>query len=170
MAGLAATFEAAARPAAAEVIPGSRFSDAAYYAIQCADWTWDTEDPDQRAAELLAVLSDADALPAQAAVVLRDLPCAYWPTEGATASVADGQHRTVIIAATLDWAAPPAIAEGLWESNPDASMVVVDGGPHVSLGRGFACVDEAVRQLLASPVASDTRQVDCSMAFVGPGF
>ncbi len=168
-AGLAATLEAAAHPAAAEVIPGSRFSDAAYYAIQCADWTWDTDDPDERAAQLLSAMSDAGSLPAQAAVVLRDLPCAYWPGISEESAVASDRHKTVIVAATLDWAAPPAIAEGLWESNPDASMVVVDGGPHVSLGRGIACVHDAVRRRLASAVASDSRRVDCSVAFVGPG-
>lgn len=169
-AGLAATLEAAARPAATEATPGSRFSDAAYYATQCADWTWDTDDPDERAAQFLSVLPVSNSLPAQAAVVLRDLPCAYWPgIAGASVVASEGSHRTVIIAAGLDWAAPPAIAETLWAANPSAEMIAVDGGPHVALGRGIACVDEAVRQFLASTVATDARRVECSVALVGPG-
>ncbi len=168
--GLAATLEASARPAATEEVPGSPFSDAAYYAIQCADWSWDTDDPDKRAGELISTLPDRAFLPAQAAVVLRDLPCAYWPgIAGQSVIASEVNHRTVIVGAIPDWAAPSAIAEGLWESNPDASMVVVDGGPHVSLGRGIACVDDAVRDFLAGTVVSDTRRVECSVALVGPG-
>jgi pimeloyl-ACP methyl ester carboxylesterase len=166
-AGLLATLERAAeQPEPAD--PGrSGFSDGAYYAVQCADWSWDTWDTADRSRQLMSGLEVDGVMRPESAVILRDLPCAFWPSASPpqVALGLDG-HRVAILSAPHDWPAPPSIAEQLASSLPNASLVMVRGGAHVSLGRGVSCADEAVQGFLAAPSAPSASRIECSVPFV----
>ena len=125
------------------------FSDAAYHAVQCADWQWEVVDPEARAAALVGLIDPADSL-TPAYVVARDLPCPFWPGPGASPVPPAGpMPPSLVLAADPDWAAPASITSAIAEEL-GSSRVVVENGPHIAVGRSGACVDDAVRAFLAS--------------------
>jgi pimeloyl-ACP methyl ester carboxylesterase len=123
----------------------------AYYATWCADVrvspTDRADDVDAFEARLRQRPIDA---PGDDNVVRTLMPCLFWPWQPAL-----GQEPadpvgvpTLIISATSDPITPTAEARAILDRIEDSRLVEVEGGNHVSLGNGDACVDEKVRSFL----------------------
>lgn len=67
-------------PQTLDVIPDPFFSDAAYYGVECQDYGYSGNSPDQKAKNYLHAADPYEAsIPRLASLVYGDLPCAYWP-------------------------------------------------------------------------------------------
>ncbi len=132
----------------------------AYRAVECADVD---------APALGATAFDrADRAAADAGIfadlVRQDSGCLRWPRPIAGArplAALPATVRTLVLAATADPITPLANAQRIVaRSNGTATLLVTDGGPHVSYGTGSACVDDAVRALLLDGTLASGR-IDC---------
>lgn len=121
------------------------FSDAAYYEAECRDWSWPTADAEERAKLLVAAVTDISTT----GVVLRDLPCAFWPVESKSPEQPMAVRApTVVLRSTLDWAAPLDLPLPSWQ--PGQTIVIdVEGGPHGNIGWQESCVVAATRAAFA---------------------
>lgn len=141
--------------------------DAAYYAVVCGDW------PPIDATKLLATAGSERQVgalnPAARAAVLRDALCLGWENHTtATPSAPDlpaQEIPTLIISATQDPIAPPAMVDELLAALPHASRVRVIDGPHVATGRGDPCVDSA---LVAFLLRTLMEPADCHQPLLAP--
>jgi pimeloyl-ACP methyl ester carboxylesterase len=138
----------------------SPWTPTSYYAIECADVD----------ARRLGGLDAFDAAVAEAAskagpfagLVYQDAPCLDWPAPvhapsvGVTAAAEASRAATplpaavptLVLAATADPITPISNAEGIVARSPGAPLVMTDGGRHVSLWDGDACVDGIARTFL----------------------
>lgn len=141
-------------PETLTVTPDPSWSDAAYYAIECADYSMPGPTPDARARAFLEAGRAAGAAAARLGrVMFDDLPCAYWPAGSANDTrpgrIVDHAYPLVVLVADTDPITPIEGAERIVSRAPGARLVVQTGGPHVLYGRGVACVDDIVTALLA---------------------
>jgi pimeloyl-ACP methyl ester carboxylesterase len=128
------------------------WTPAAYNAVECADVDAPALGGMSAFDRAFDDVSDAGPF---AQLVYQDSPCLLWPRPagGGFAPVsASTSVPTLVLAATADPITPPANAQRIADRSPNARMVVTSGGPHVSYGRGSACVDDAVRSFLRSGV------------------
>jgi pimeloyl-ACP methyl ester carboxylesterase len=131
----------------------SPVSTFAYHAILCADYrvspTSDTTDVEA----VLANGRKSGALEARTAdVYLAQLPCLYWPDQPVApdrpAPLTDLPVPIFVLGATMDPITPIDLGRSIAERASDAYLVVTQGGPHVTFGRGYPCVDRVVTRFL----------------------
>jgi pimeloyl-ACP methyl ester carboxylesterase len=141
------------------------WSDALYFAVQCADYAYGTGSADEREAAYFtqgAVAGiDAHRL---GSVYYGDLPCASWPVhaEGARpVNLTTGAYPILVLASTTDPATPYAGAQRIFEAAGDGYLVTQPGGPHVLFGRGNPCPDDLVTALLVDGTLPDERETTC---------
>ena len=131
----------------------SPWTPTSYYAIECADI-------DARALGGLEAFDRA----AQAAkgraglfagLVYQDAPCLAWPgpvpdPPGASGSIGvlPPGVPSLVFAATADPITPIVNAQGIVGRSPGTPLVTTDGGRHVSLWSGDACVDAVTHAFL----------------------
>ena len=160
---------AGADPNTGEVLPDPSFSSALFWAVECQDFPF--LPPGRSPRDELDVWLDGAAGMGVADLRLDDvyygdLPCLFWPrsdaTEPAPPPPADPPYPVLLLSADTDPNTPLANAVRVHERDPDSALVVVRGGPHVTLGWGYACVDEAVTGLLASDRLPDRPDTSCT--------
>jgi pimeloyl-ACP methyl ester carboxylesterase len=127
-------------------IPDPTYSDAAFYGVECQDYSYFAGTPEERAE---AYIRSGDEIE-QAAVRLSsvyygDLPCVFWPDvpdqlERPEALVAEG-IPTFVLGATADPATPVSNGEQVYGHLADGYLITTQGGPHVIFGRGNPCPD-----------------------------
>ena len=133
-------------------VPDPAFSDALYYAVQCADY--DVVPEGRSAREQLDVWLDTvdvagiDEL-RLGEVAYGDLPCLFWPDGGVVPTRpdpgTDPSYPMLLLGADTDPNTPVRNAEQVFERTvDDAALLLLTGGPHVTYGRGYPCVDSAV--------------------------
>nr|WP_281372154.1 alpha/beta fold hydrolase [Modestobacter versicolor] len=153
-----ASAAAAADPDTGAVANDPFFSDALYYAVQCADYDVVPAGSTGRA-QLDVWLETGRAAGIDQArlddVFYQDLPCLFWPETGAAPitppTPSDPPYPLLALTADSDPNTPTQQAERVVARTlGDAALVVQQGGPHVLYGRGEPCVDEAVEQLLST--------------------
>ncbi len=145
---------------------------AAYYAIVCADYdSGPASTADERAD---AILADAKAFAPNAPRLLRSyfverLACAYWPQQGPAtrpAPFAGGDYPTLVLNGDGDPITPISMAYSVLDSARNAHGVFMAGGPHVIWGRGFACPDSIVNDLLFEGALPQFREQQCEQDFI----
>jgi pimeloyl-ACP methyl ester carboxylesterase len=154
-------------PGTFEPVVDPTYSDAMYYGVDCQDYSYYSGSPDERAAQYV---EDAAAVDAQlprvgAAVFLSDLPCVFWPgaieiDERPAPLRADGVP-TLVLAATGDPITPVGMGERVFRRLADGYLVVTNGGPHVTFGRGNPCPDELVTRFLVEGAVPRKREGSC---------
>lgn len=125
----------------------------AYHAILCADYRVSpTADPTDVAA-VLANGRRSGALQARTdEVYLAQLPCLYWPDQPAATSrpepLTDLPAPLIVLGATTDPITPISMGRAIVERAANSYLVETRGGPHVTFGRGYPCVDRVIRVFL----------------------
>jgi hypothetical protein len=97
------------------------------------------------------------------------LVCALWPTRGGVerpAPYAGGAWPTIILNADADPITPVSMARAVFDAAANASLVVMEGGPHVIWGRGLACPDEIMVAFLIDGVAPAAQVQHCEQPFL----
>lgn len=144
---------------------------AAYYAITCSDYDSGPGTPDQRAA---AIIDEARAFAPNAPRLLRSyylerLACAFWPHQGPATRpepYAGGAWPTLILNGEGDPITPISMAYSVLDNARNAYGVFMKGGPHVIWGRGLACPDGIVSDLLYDGILPQAREQQCEQDFV----
>ena len=152
-------------------IEDSGWFSAAYYAITCTDYDSGPGTPDQRAA---AIMAEAAAFAPNAPRLLRSyylerLACAYWPHQGPAnrpAPYAGGDWPTLVLNGEADPITPITMAYSVLDSARNAYGVFLKGGPHVIWGRGIACPDDIVYDLLIDGTLPKAREQACEQKFI----
>ena len=146
---------------------------AAYYAVTCTDYGEDIPDREARAQEMIA---QALSFAPQAPRLLRNyyeerLICAYWPVQGLSdrpAPFAGGDYPTLILNGDADPITPITQSYSVLDHVQNGYMVAMAGGPHVLYGRGLACPDQIVTDLLLEGrLPKDQLQI-CTQDLIGP--
>ena len=152
-------------------IPDPGWFGAAYYAITCTDYDSGTGTPDERAD---AILAEAAAFAPEAPRLLRSyymerIACAYWPYQGPAtrpAVFAGGDYPTLILNGEADPITPPSMAYTVLDAARNSYGVFMENGPHVIWGRGLACPDDIVFDLMIDGTAPATTEQLCQQDFL----
>ena len=145
---------------------GPGVSSFAYHAITCADYR---VSPTSNPADVAAV----EAYAAQVGIAkLRtdevfgdQYPCLFWPYQPPTTARPAGLTTTAypvfVLTATADPITPVDQAEAIAARLSDGYLVVTEGGPHVTFGRGSDCVDGPVVSFLLEGRRPASREISC---------
>jgi pimeloyl-ACP methyl ester carboxylesterase len=144
---------------------------AAYFAITCTDYDSGKGTPDERAA---AILDEARAFAPSASRLLRSyyierIVCAYWPFQGSAtrpAQFAGGDYPTFILNGDGDPITPISMSYSILDNVKNGYGIFMQGGPHVIWGRGLACPDMILRDVLADGTLPTAREQHCVEDFV----
>jgi pimeloyl-ACP methyl ester carboxylesterase len=156
-----------------DVVGDPAFSDAAYFAVECNDYSWYPQviNPDQRAQ---AYLRAGDALAAQISrlrsLFYADLPCVFWPapeTESPTLAQAP-DIPTLVLSATADPATPVQNARSIYRRLANGYFILTEGGAHVTFGYGNPCPDDLVTAFLLEDQLPAQRETICPGAVIVP--
>jgi hypothetical protein len=146
-------------PDSLEAIPDPTWSDALYYAVECMDYAFGSEET------FLAAGEDAGVDDLRlGSIFYGDLPCTSWPVEPASgrrpAYLTTDAYPMLVLASTTDPATPYVGARRIYERAGDGYLVTQPGGPHIIFGRGNACPDELVTAFLVDGEMPD-RETEC---------
>lgn len=146
-------------------IPDPTWSDALYFAVQCADYAYGSGTSDEREDAYLAQ-GAASGIGAHrlGSVFYGDMPCASWPFHGAgprPPNLTTAAYPILVLASTTDPATPYAGAMRIFEAAGDGYLVSQPGGPHVLYGRGNTCPDDIVTDLLLNGARPAERETTC---------
>jgi pimeloyl-ACP methyl ester carboxylesterase len=152
-------------PATLERVPDPTFSEAVFYAVECADYAFFDGTPEERAQAFLLTGEIVEALvPRLATQYYTDLPCVFWPGEPPTVRphplVAEGVP-TFVLDATIDPATPVAGSIRVFGSLADAYRITMHEGRHVIWGYGEECPDLHVAAFLLTGWLPEARETVC---------
>ncbi|HET9497049.1 MAG TPA: alpha/beta fold hydrolase [Candidatus Limnocylindria bacterium] len=159
-------------PETEDAVIDPTWSDALYFAVDCADYAFGSGTADARADAYFAA-AEAAGVPDMrlGSGYFLDLPCAYWPAHGPGARPAylgDTPYPVIILGSTWDPYTPYANAERLAAHLDNSHLITQPGGPHVISYRGEACPDELLDAFLLDGTLPDSRKVDCDFIGVDP--
>jgi len=145
----------------------------AYFAITCPDYDDAGRDPLKRTQQ---ILEQARKLAPETPRLIRDfyaerLVCSFWPVQPRPeqpAPFTGGDYPTVVLNADADPATPISGAYAVFDRAKNASLVVMQGGPHVIWGRGENCPDRIVFNLMLDGRKPEKREQVCKQDFLGP--
>ncbi len=138
----------------------------AYHAITCADYR---VSPTADAGDLAAVqaASAADGVDELRTdeVFTTQYPCLYWPYQPADgtrpAPLTTTPFPVFVLGATGDPITSVGQARAIAGRLSDGYLIVTEGGPHVTFGRGENCVDRPVLEFLVNARRPTTRTISC---------
>jgi pimeloyl-ACP methyl ester carboxylesterase len=145
-------------PETEQAVPDPSYSDAVYYAVECQDYAYPGQTPEERAQAYLRAGDAVEAsLPRFGSLFYGDLPCAFWPQTSTYAArpaplKADG-IPTLVLGATADPATPYQNGVEVFSRLSDGYQVTETGGPHIIFGWGVSCVDDLVTAFLVDDQA-----------------
>lgn len=162
----------AQNPDTLKPIPDPSWSDALYYAVECMDYPYfpNSGTANQRAEAYLDYGRRAGVFDTPlSGDYTGDLPCVYWPAQpGANprpTPAPDAPYPLVVMGATTDVATPFENAQRIVErrgDNPYGTwLIYAPGGPHVIYGRGNACPDDLVTDMLVRGVFPNQHTIAC---------
>ena len=147
-------------PDTLEALVDPTWSDALYYAVECMDYAYGSEDAFLEAGEEAGI--DDVRL---GSIFYGDLPCSSWPVDPVAddrpAYLTTDAYPMLILASTTDPATPYAGALRLFEQAGDGYLVRQPGGPHIIFGRGNPCPDEVVTAFLVDGELPAERETEC---------
>lgn len=154
-------------PETASAAVDPTYSDAVFYAVECADYTF-------FAGSAQAYLRAGDAVEAAAprlgSLFYGDLPCVYWPAAAARPPLpaTSTDFPVFVLGAEADPATPVSNARAVFARLPDAYLIVKAGGPHVIYGRGDECPDALVTDFLLIGQRPARRETRCPGGVADP--
>jgi pimeloyl-ACP methyl ester carboxylesterase len=158
-------------PETLQAIPDPTWSDALYYAVDCADYAFGAGSADERAE---AYLADGEAAGVAdlrlGSVYYGNLPCAYWPVHGPDERppyLGDTPYPVFVLAATADPATPFAGAQRIAEQLGNGYFIVQPDGPHIIALRGHACPDDILTSFLLEGELPE-RETTCENPGIDP--
>jgi len=148
-------------------------SEFAYHAITCADYRVSPTADDQDIGALTAVGVRNGVYDARTdEIYLAQLPCLYWPDQpdsrARPAPLTKLPVPVIVLAATLDPITPVELGRDIARRAADGYLIETVGGPHVTFGRGDACVDRPVVRFLLTGEAPVSRTIRCSGSVTSP--
>ena len=154
---------------------GVGVSSFAYHAITCADYrvspTSNASDVD--AVEQFAASAGVTKLRTDQ-VYDSQLPCLFWPYQPADgtrpAPLTDTPYPVFVLGADDDPITPIEGAHAIADRLTDGYLIRTSGGPHVTFGRGDACVNDPIDAFLLEGRRPTTRSLDCPGVVAGPYF
>ena len=150
------------------------WSDAAYYGVDCRDYTYYTGTSNERSTAFLDESSQIDKLYPRigAAIFVSDYPCVWWPGADSSntrpAPLVNTGVPTIVIVATADPITPVSQGRAVYSRLADGYLVTTLGGPHVTFGRGNPCPDNLVTDFLISGRRPTQRTTTCPDSYVDP--
>ncbi len=152
-------------PETEEPVLDPSYSDASYYTIECLDYGYPGDTPEEAAENYLRAGDELDqGLPRMASIYYGDLPCVFWPnrqTETSRPAALQAQGiPTLVLGSTADPATPTQQGVHVFERLDDGYLVMESGGPHIIFGWGVSCVDELVTAFLVEDQMPE-RQTTC---------
>lgn len=151
-------------PQTLAAIPDDSYSDAVYYAVECQDYGYPGNSPEEKANNYLAA-ADLITLPRFKSIIYGDLPCAYWP-----AAVSDPTRPAptraervpvLILGATADPVTPIGNGMSVFQNLSNGFMITTNGGSHVTFGYGSPCPDGLVVDFLVNGRTPASRTTTC---------
>lgn len=153
-------------PETLDVVPDPTFSDAMYFAVDCRDYSYPGDGPEQKAENYIRAGDEVEAsVPRLASAFNNELPCAYWPGAGGQLDrpeplTAEG-IPTFVLNGTADPATPYHQAVDVYRRLDDGYLITKTGGSHVIFGLGDECVDGPVTEFLLSGRLPAQRETTC---------
>jgi len=153
-------------PQTLEVIPDPSWSDAIFFGVECQDYGYPGDNPEQKAENYLEAADPFEtSIPRLASIVYGDLPCAYWPDATSDLTrpgylLAEGVP-TLVLGAIADPATPVSHGINVYQHLADGYLITQEGGPHVIFGRGNECPDALVTDFLVNDVVPAERETIC---------
>ena len=145
-------------PITLEPIEDPSWSDAMYYAVECSDYAFEGESPEEKAEAIIAGAEGMEVL-SLGSVYYGDLPCAFWPhgtdDDRPAALSADGVP-VLVLGSTVDPVTPYHQGVDVHSRLADGHIMSKDGGPHVIYGWGEACPDVEVTAFILDGTAPET--------------
>ncbi|MFZ0624872.1 MAG: alpha/beta hydrolase [Acidimicrobiia bacterium] len=134
-------------PDAGPVEPDPSYSDAMYYGVECLDYHFPGETPEEKADAFFEAGAEIER-GRLGSLFYGDLPCAYWPVNRTDpirpeALIATG-IPTLVLDASADPATPYQQGLAVYQGLDEGYLISKAGGPHVIFGRGNSCPDDAV--------------------------
>src|SRR5512138_1578982 len=133
-------------PTTLDVIPDPSWSDAIFYGVECQDYGYPGNTPDQKAEKYLNAMDPFErSIPRLASIIYGDLPCAYWPD--ATSDLSRPAYLTapgvptLVLGATADPATPVNNGINVYQHLDDGYLITTQGGAHITFGYGNECPD-----------------------------
>ena len=138
----------------------------AYHAITCADYrvspTADARD--LAAVEAAGAAAGVDDLRTDEVFTLQ-YPCLYWPYQPGDGSrpapLTTTTFPVFVLGATDDPITPISQSRAIAGRLSDGYLIVTEGGPHVTFGRGDRCVDRPVVEFLVDGRRPAARSITC---------
>jgi pimeloyl-ACP methyl ester carboxylesterase len=150
-------------PVDESIVEDPSWSDAIYYAVECQDYSYAGESPEDVALSFFEAGADFDNL-RLGSIFYGDLPCAFWPnrsTEGDRPEQLEAEGiPTMVLGATADPATPYSNGVSVWSRLADGFLMTQGGGPHVIFGRGNACPDEDTTAFILDGTAPSVSTCD----------
>lgn len=95
--------------------------------------------------------------------------CAYWPQQGLLArpaQFAGGDYPTIILNGDADPITPIEQSYRIMDNLQNGYMVAMQGGPHVIWGRGLACPDQSVADLMIDGTLPEAPEQVCTQHLI----
>jgi TAP-like protein len=141
------------------------YSDAAYYAVECNDYSYFRGTPQQRAEKYMRYGDQIEVeIPRLQAVFYGDLPCPFWPVAPDTTAFDEMPAKripTLVLGAEADPATPFKQGVRVFRRLDNAYLIAQQGGPHVIFGRGVACIDDLVTAFLVDGALPAQKRTTC---------
>ncbi len=153
-------------PQTLESVPMPDFSEAVYYAVDCRDYSYPGDGPEQKAENYVRAGDSVDAnVPRLASAFSYELPCSYWPAAVAhldrPAPLRAPGIPTIVLGGTADPATPYHQAVNVFRHLDDGYLITKTGGSHTIFGFGDPCVDGPVTEFLVNGRVPPQRETTC---------
>ncbi|MCI0556339.1 MAG: alpha/beta hydrolase [Anaerolineae bacterium] len=153
-------------PQTLDLILDPYYSDAVFFGVECQDYGYPGNTPDEKAELYLDAADPVEAsIPRLASIIYGDFPCAYWPF--AISDLTRPDYLTlegvpmIVLGATADPATPVGNGINVFQHLADGYLITQQGGPHVIFGRGNECPDALVTDFLVNDVVPSQRETIC---------
>jgi pimeloyl-ACP methyl ester carboxylesterase len=143
------------------VVEDPSWSDAMYYGVECLDYAYPGDTPDEVVQSFIDSGAEIGAL-RMGFIFYEDLPCAFWPhrTKDPTrpAPLEASGVQVLVLGSTVDPVTPYAQGVDVVDRLEDGYLMSKEGGPHVIFGWGETCPDEEVTAFIVdgTPPVTDT--------------
>lgn len=149
-------------PITLEPIDDPSWSDAMYFGVECSDYAFEGESPEERVEAIIAGAEGMEAL-SLGSVYYGDLPCAFWP-HGTDAGRPDPLTAegvpVLVLGSTVDPVTPYHQGVDVHSRLADGHIISKEGGPHVIYGWGEACPDDEVNAFILDGTPPETEMCD----------
>jgi pimeloyl-ACP methyl ester carboxylesterase len=145
------------------IIEDPSWSDAIYYSVECQDYNFAGDSPQDVADSFFEAGASFDNQ-RLGSIFYGDLPCAFWPDRNTEVDrpqplEAEG-IPTLVLGATADPATPFSNGVSVWSRLADGFLMTQGGGPHVIFGRGNPCPDEDATAFILDGTAPSVSTCD----------